>query len=165
MLLIQMRSGTFQKRKPFIGAGTAELVWTASLCFSYHQKTWGDSVHNGTHLIWMGWLRTLSYSNDPVIFIYPRVFHHYASVINWTIFIFAICTYGPRCKIDKSDWSWRSHLARCREVVNNSAKGFHPTTSREYFHEIFSRFRIINSMPVLSPSDIMLWSYTDLLSV
>ena len=28
----------FQKRKSFICAGTAEQVWRASLCFSYHQK-------------------------------------------------------------------------------------------------------------------------------
>lgn len=54
-LLIQMRSGIFQKRKPFIGAGTADLVWTVSLCFCYHQKkekkNWGDSAHDGKRLI------------------------------------------------------------------------------------------------------------------
>lgn len=81
------------------------------------------------------------------------------------LFILQYATYVPRCKSDRSDWSGRSHLARCREVVNNSVKGSNLTTSREYFHEIFSRLRIINSMPVLSPSNSMLWSYTDLLSV
>lgn len=41
ILLLQMSRGTFRKRKPFIGAGTAELVWTASLCFSYHKNSRG----------------------------------------------------------------------------------------------------------------------------
>lgn len=112
---------------------------------------WGDCVLSAT-------VMTLSFS-------YIQSISPLCQCDKLDNFYFAICTYGLRCKNDKSDWSWRSHLARCREVVNNSVKGFHPTTSREYFHEIFSRFRIINSMPVLSPSNIMLWSYTDLLSV
>lgn len=84
------------------------------------------------------------------------VFHYNANAIYWTAFILQYATYVPRCKNDRSDWSGRSHLARCREVVNNSVKGSNLTTSREYFHEIFSRLRIINSMPVLSPSNSML---------
>lgn len=36
--LIQMSSGTFQKRKQFICAGAAVLVWRASRQNSYHEK-------------------------------------------------------------------------------------------------------------------------------
>lgn len=157
MLLIQMRSGTFEKRKPFICAGTAELVWRASLCFSYHKKLeeiqctkapiWSQ---RGDCLLSVLYIQHISPSQRC-----NKLDNHYLSVI-------LQCAHmGLAVKTT----SWRSHLARCREVVNNSVKGFHPMTSREYFHEIFSRFRIINSMPVLSPSNSVLWSHTGRLSV
>lgn len=155
-----MRSGTFQKRKPFICAGTAELVWRASLYFPYHEKL--EEIQCIMALIWSRWGSGLSCVNCwPYQFYISRVFHHSTNVINWTIIILQYAHTSLTLKTT----SWRSHLAHCGEAVNNSMKGFHPMTSKEYFHEIFSRFRIINPMPVLSPSNIMLWSHTGFLSV
>lgn len=78
-----MRSGTFQERKPFICAGTAEPVWTASRRFPYHRKTWGDFVHS---VRLRGAVDGLVSAAAPLSFIYPRDFF-FARVINWTIII------------------------------------------------------------------------------
>lgn len=84
--LIQMRSGTFQKRKPFICAGTAELVWRASLWCSYREKL--DEIQCIMALIWSQWgagLSTVNYwPHRPYI---ARVFRHSPSMINGTIII------------------------------------------------------------------------------
>ncbi len=153
--------GPFEKRKPFICAGTAELVWRASLCFSYHRKLEESPCIKPP--IWSQYgdcLLSVLYFQSILPFLHCDELDIYYLETELKYY-FAMCTCGPSCELT----GCRSHLARCREVVNNSVKGFNPMTGREYFHEISSRFGIINSMPVLSSSNSMLWSHTGPLSV
>lgn len=102
-LLIQMRSGTFQKRKPFICAGTAELVWRASLCFPYHEKV--AEIQGIMALIWSRWGGGLSSVNCwPYQFYISRVFHHFHQCDELDNYYFAICTHGPNCENGGVTW-------------------------------------------------------------
>lgn len=103
------------------------------------RKTRRDSAHKGTHLISMGqWTVFCQLLTLSVLYIQSISPSRQCDKLD--NYYFAICTHGPNSENELE----RTYLARCWEVVNNSVKGFHPMTSREYFHEIFSRFRIIN---------------------
>lgn len=107
----------------------------------------------------MGWWTV--YCQLLTLWVLSRMFHNSTSVINLTMSILQ----DPRLKMAGRSRSSRGHVSCCGEAVNNSVKGFHPLKSKEYFHEIYSRFRIIVRMPILSSSNSMLWSYTGFLSV
>lgn len=97
MLLIQMRSGTFQRRKLFICVGTAELVWRASLCLTSHEKL--EEIQPIMALIWSRWGGGLSTVNYwPYQFHISRVFHHSTNLINWTIIILQYAHMGLTVK-------------------------------------------------------------------
>lgn len=153
MLLIQMRSGTFQKRKPFICAGTAELVWRASLRFSYHPKL--EAIQSIRHSFDLhGVTVYCQLLTLPILFI--ESVSPSCQCDKLDNYYFAICTHGPSCESDRPTWAVGVAWLAVEKLSIIAWKVFTPMTSREYFHEISSRFRIINSMPALSPSNSML---------
>lgn len=85
------------------------------------------------------------------------MFHNSTSVINLTMSILQ----DPRLK-------WQADReapeVTCLAVEKLSTIAWKTLKSKEYFHEIYSRFRIIVRMPILSSSNSMLWSYAGFLS-
>lgn len=103
--LIPVRSGTFQKRKPFICGGTAELAWRASLWCSYHEKL--EEIQFVKALIWSQLVVGLSTVNCwPYQFYISRIFHHLPRMINWAIIILqharSAMTTACRFKVEDS---------------------------------------------------------------